>query len=39
MWECFSDSGFIAEVVFRCLPSVILWLGFSYMLKLAADWF
>lgn len=39
MWDCFSEPGFLVEVFFRCLPSIILWAGFSFLLNFAADWF
>jgi hypothetical protein len=39
MWVCFSDSVFVSEVLFRLLPSLILWFGFSLILKYASDWF
>jgi len=39
MWDCFTEPGFMFEVIFRCLPSILLWAGFSFLLKFAADWF
>ena len=37
--ECFAEPGFLFNVVLYLLPSLILWFGFSFIIKLAVDWF
>lgn len=39
MWDCFSEPGFLAEVFFRLIPSLIAYSCSLYLLKYASDWF
>jgi len=37
--DCFSEPGFLPSVFLHLLPSLIVWFGFGYLIKFAADWF
>jgi hypothetical protein len=39
MIECMAQPDFLFAVFFHLLPSLILWLGFGYLLRFALDWF
>jgi hypothetical protein len=39
MWDCFSEPGFLAEVGFRLVPSILAYICCLYLFKFASDWF